>query len=179
MRKSSSPKCPKPRRPLKNDMPRVLYLHGFASGPFSTKARHFRQRLESTGAHVDIPDLAAGDFEHLTLTGQLGEIERAAAGEPVAIAGSSMGGYWLALRRAASRGDAAGADGARFRLRPAVETVPGSGAGRRMAAHRRHGSLSLRGKSQPEPPLCPHGGCGALRGVPGFQAAGAHLPWRA
>jgi pimeloyl-ACP methyl ester carboxylesterase len=78
-------------------MIRVLYLHGFASGPSSNKARHFRQRLEAAGARVDVPDLAAGDFEHLTLTGQLGVIERAAAGEPVAIAGSSMGGYLAAL----------------------------------------------------------------------------------
>jgi hypothetical protein len=78
-------------------MTRVLYLHGFASGPNSTKARHFRQRLEQAGVAVDVPDLAAGDFEHLTLTGQLGVIERAAAGEPVALVGSSMGGYLAAL----------------------------------------------------------------------------------
>ena len=78
-------------------MTRVLYLHGFASGPNSTKARHFRQRLEQAGVAVDVPDLAAGDFEHLTLTGQLRVIERAAAGEPVALVGSSMGGYLAAL----------------------------------------------------------------------------------
>jgi pimeloyl-ACP methyl ester carboxylesterase len=78
-------------------MKRILYLHGFASGPSSTKARHFRQRLESAGARVDVLDLAAGDFEHLTLTSQLGVIERAAAGEPVALCGSSMGGYLAAL----------------------------------------------------------------------------------
>ena len=78
-------------------MTRVLYLHGFASGPSSTKARYFRQRIEKAGVPVEVPDLAAGDFEHLTLTGQLAVIERAAAGEPVAIAGSSMGGYLAAL----------------------------------------------------------------------------------
>jgi uncharacterized protein len=78
-------------------MTRVLYLHGFASGPNSTKARHFRQRLEQAGVAVDVPDLAAGDFEHLTLTGQLRVIERAAAGWPVALVGSSMGGYLAAL----------------------------------------------------------------------------------
>lgn len=78
-------------------MDRVLYLHGFASGPSSTKAQYFRRALESAGARVDIPDLAAGDFEHLTLSGQLGVIERAARGEPVALMGSSMGGYLAAL----------------------------------------------------------------------------------
>jgi len=78
-------------------MTRVLYLHGFASGPSSNKARYFRERLESAGIPVEIPDLAAGDFEHLTLTSQLSVIERCAAGEAVSIAGSSMGGYLAAL----------------------------------------------------------------------------------
>jgi len=78
-------------------MTRILYLHGFASGPSSSKARYFRERLESAGIPVEIPDLAAGDFEHLTLTGQLGVIERCAAGGPVSLAGSSMGGYLAAL----------------------------------------------------------------------------------
>ena len=78
-------------------MNRILYLHGFASGPSSGKARFFRQYLESQGAKVEIPDLAEGDFEHLTLTSQLAVIERAANGEPVALIGSSMGGYLAAL----------------------------------------------------------------------------------
>lgn len=78
-------------------MTRILYLHGFASGPSSSKARYFRERLESAGIPVEIPDLADGDFEHLTLTGQLGVIERCAAGGPVSLAGSSMGGYLAAL----------------------------------------------------------------------------------
>ena len=74
-------------------MNRILYLHGFASGPSSGKARFFRHYLEARGAQIEIPDLAAGDFEHLTLTGQLAVIERAANREPVALIGSSMGGY--------------------------------------------------------------------------------------
>ena len=78
-------------------MTRILYLHGFASGPSSNKARCFRERLEAAGIPVEIPDLAAGDFEHLTLTGQLGVIQRCAADGPVSLAGSSMGGYLAAL----------------------------------------------------------------------------------
>jgi pimeloyl-ACP methyl ester carboxylesterase len=78
-------------------MTRILYLHGFASSPSSSKARHFRKRLEDAGARVDIPDLAAGDFEHLTITGQLAVVERAAAGDPISLIGSSMGGYLAAL----------------------------------------------------------------------------------
>jgi uncharacterized protein len=75
----------------------VIYLHGFASGPGSSKARFFRERLQAAGARVEIPDLAAGDFEHLTMSGQLGVIEQAAAGRAVSLMGSSMGGYLAAL----------------------------------------------------------------------------------
>ena len=78
-------------------MNRILYLHGFASSPSSSKARFFAQYLRDRGATVDIPDLAAGDFENLTLTSQLEVIERAAAAQPVALIGSSMGGYLAAL----------------------------------------------------------------------------------
>ena len=75
----------------------VIYLHGFASGPTSSKARHFRERLERAGAPVDVPDLAAGDFENLTITGQLALLERSAGESPVNLVGSSMGGYLAAL----------------------------------------------------------------------------------
>jgi uncharacterized protein len=78
-------------------MNRILYLHGFASSPASSKARFFAARLRAAGARVEIPDLAAGDFEHLTITGQLRVIEQAAAGEPVALMGSSLGGYLAGL----------------------------------------------------------------------------------
>ncbi len=78
-------------------MTRILYLHGFASGPASSKAQFFKQRLEAAGARVDVPALDGGDFEHLTLTGQLAIIEQVAAGEPVSLMGSSMGGYLAAL----------------------------------------------------------------------------------
>ncbi|HTP31157.1 MAG TPA: YqiA/YcfP family alpha/beta fold hydrolase [Candidatus Acidoferrales bacterium] len=78
-------------------MSRILYLHGFASGPSSSKARFFRQRLETAGAIVATPELDQGDFEHLTISGQLGVIERAARGEAVSLIGSSMGGYLAAL----------------------------------------------------------------------------------
>ena len=78
-------------------MIRVLYLHGFASGPGSSKARFFRDRLQTAGAQVEVLDLAAGDFEHLTITGQLAVIARAARDEAVSLIGSSMGGYLAAL----------------------------------------------------------------------------------
>ena len=78
-------------------MNRILYLHGFASGPSSSKARFFRECLKAAGAGVEVPDLAEDDFEHLTITGQLRVIERTARGGPVSLIGSSMGGYLAAL----------------------------------------------------------------------------------
>ena len=74
-----------------------MYLHGFASGPTSKKAQFFRERFAQLGIGLDIPDLADGQFERLTITGQLGVIERACGGEPVTLIGSSMGGYLAAL----------------------------------------------------------------------------------
>jgi DNA-binding CsgD family transcriptional regulator/tetratricopeptide (TPR) repeat protein len=57
---------------------RTLYLHGFASGPASKKAIFFRQRMPS----LEIPDLAAGDFEHLSIKSQIVVIDELAAGDP-------------------------------------------------------------------------------------------------
>jgi pimeloyl-ACP methyl ester carboxylesterase len=78
-------------------MTRIVYLHGFASGSSSSKARFFGRILESGGATVLVPDLAQGDFEHLTITGQLAVIDKIVGGEPAALVGSSMGGYLAAL----------------------------------------------------------------------------------
>lgn len=78
-------------------MNRILYLHGFASGPSSNKARFFRELLEGAGTTVLVPDLAQGDFEHLTITNQLGVINEIVGGKPAALIGSSMGGYLAAL----------------------------------------------------------------------------------
>ena len=75
----------------------VLYLHGFASSPKSSKARYFHDRFTELGHPVEILDLAGGDFEHLTVSGQLRTIERAAAGRGVTLIGSSLGGYLAAL----------------------------------------------------------------------------------
>ncbi len=70
-----------------------VYLHGFASGPGSSKAGFFSRRLPG----LLIPELAGGDFERLTISGQLEIVASVAAGEPVDLIGSSMGGYLAAL----------------------------------------------------------------------------------
>lgn len=72
---------------------RIIYLHGFASGPASKKASFFRERIPS----LEVPDLAAGDFEHLTVSGQMEVIDDLVRGAPVALMGSSLGGYLAAL----------------------------------------------------------------------------------
>jgi predicted esterase YcpF (UPF0227 family) len=74
--------------------PRVIYLHGFASSPHSRKARFFAAKLRAEGFTVEIPDLAAGDFEHLTLSGQLRVVETALSKGPAILIGSSLGATW-------------------------------------------------------------------------------------
>ena len=78
-------------------MTHIIYLHGFASSPGSSKARFFRQKFEEYGISIEVPELDCGDFEHLTITDQLEVIERVAGGRPVTLIGSSMGGYVAAL----------------------------------------------------------------------------------
>ncbi len=80
--------------------PRVIYLHGFASGPKSRKALFFAGKLAEANFSVEIPDLAAGDFEHLTISGQLRIVETLLDGGPAILFGSSMGGYLAALAAA-------------------------------------------------------------------------------
>ncbi len=76
---------------------RIIYLHGFASGPGSRKAQVFQSRLTAAGLPVAVPQLDGGNFSALTISGQYEILEREAAGRPVTLIGSSMGGYLAAL----------------------------------------------------------------------------------
>ncbi len=76
---------------------RFLYLHGFASSPRSSKAVAFQSAMASAGIPLETPALDEGDFEHLTVSGQLALVERTLGNEPVSLIGSSMGGYLAAL----------------------------------------------------------------------------------
>ncbi len=80
-----------------SDHLRILYLHGFASGPSSRKALFFSRRFKELGFAVEVPDLAAGNFEGLTVSGQLRLLEQSVGREPVILLGSSLGGYLAAL----------------------------------------------------------------------------------
>ena len=53
--------------------------------------------MAEKGIQLEIPAMDEGDFEHLTISGQLGVLERLIDGEPVRLTGSSMGGYLAAL----------------------------------------------------------------------------------
>ncbi len=76
---------------------RIVYLHGFASGPTSRKARFFAERLSEIGRPLEAPDLTEGNFERVTISSQLNLLERRLAGEPATLIGSSLGGYMAAL----------------------------------------------------------------------------------
>ncbi len=73
----------------------IIYLHGFASSPMSTKANRFRPVFEERGFGYSVPDLNVPDFQHLTLTAMLEKVAETVRGiesEWVYLIGSSMGG---------------------------------------------------------------------------------------
>jgi len=77
-----------------------IYLHGFASSPGSAKARAFCERFARIPRELIVPDLADGDFEHLTLSRQVGVVTGCmdrSRKRRFALIGSSMGGYLAAL----------------------------------------------------------------------------------
>lgn len=78
---------------------RIVYLHGFASSPQSSKARFFGEKFRQAGIPFAAPALDQGDFEGLTITSQL-EVIHSAVGDGasgVVLMGSSLGGYLAAL----------------------------------------------------------------------------------
>ena len=75
----------------------LFYLHGFASGPDSSKGQFFRQRFAELGYELKLPDLTEGDFENTTLSRQLALLDRVVGASPAVLIGSSMGAYLAAL----------------------------------------------------------------------------------
>ena len=86
-------------------MIRIVYLHGFASSPQSTKAQFFKRKFDQLSVPFEAPQLDEANFERLTITGQLAVVERAVAGRPAVLMGSSLGGYLAALYAARHPGD--------------------------------------------------------------------------
>jgi pimeloyl-ACP methyl ester carboxylesterase len=80
----------------------ILYLHGFASGPSSKKARALVEHFAAHGRTVEAPDLTPGPdgFERSSPDSMLA-VARARLGDdpgPHALIGSSLGGYLAALQ---------------------------------------------------------------------------------
>jgi len=76
-----------------------IYLHGFASGPGSTKAKYFQRCFQTLGIALQIPDLNQDDFFHLTLTRQIQQVAALLPETATTLIGSSFGGLtaaWLA-----------------------------------------------------------------------------------
>ena len=100
---------------------RYLWVHGFASGPLSSKGRFARDRLRDRGVELAIPDFNEPSFFHLTVSRMLAQIDDlAGAREPVTLFGSSLGGF-AAATWAATRPDRATA---LVLLAPAFDLAP-------------------------------------------------------
>ena len=72
----------------------VVYLHGLASSPRSSKAAWFGARAGEAGFGFHCPDLNLPAFETLTISRMLEEVRALVAGlppGPIALVGSSLG----------------------------------------------------------------------------------------
>jgi pimeloyl-ACP methyl ester carboxylesterase len=99
---------------------RVLYLHGFASGPGSAKGLAFDRFFTSHGILIERLDLRRPSLEHLRLSAIMAAMESALEGADRAILiGSSLGG--LAAARFAERDPRVAA---MVLLAPALQLVP-------------------------------------------------------
>ena len=108
----------------------LVYLHGFASSPRSSKARFFETRAAEVGLPFVCPDLNQPDFDSLTVTRMLDAVDRVIPTlgvSSVALVGSSLGAF-VALHSAARRAaqpQAAVAVDRMVMLAPALDLVPG------------------------------------------------------
>jgi len=77
------------------------YLHGFASGPSSSKGCWLRERFAAHWQSYEIPELDGGDFYHLTIDAMVERARVSVAalpddGAPLLLIGSSLGGFCAA-----------------------------------------------------------------------------------
>ena len=86
--------------------PRFLYLHGFASGPESSKGRALAAHFEAKGLHLERLNLRVPSFEHLRLSAMIEETRNRISGQGsgegkgdrdrAVLFGSSLGGLTAA-----------------------------------------------------------------------------------
>jgi uncharacterized protein len=79
---------------------KILYLHGFGSGPLSTKGVAFERHLATRGIAIERMSLRVPSFSHLRLSAMIETVEAAIDG-PTILIGSSLGG--LTAARTAER----------------------------------------------------------------------------
>jgi uncharacterized protein len=76
-----------------------IYLHGFSSGPGSTKAQYIQAQFDQIGIELQVPDLNQDDFTHLTVSRQIAQVVDLFPPDrsPVTLIGSSLGGWIAAI----------------------------------------------------------------------------------
>ncbi len=102
----------------------VIYLHGFASSPQSSKAVFFAERFAAAGVKFLCPDLNQPSFSALTVSRMLQQVEKRISSLPpgeIVLMGSSLGGF-VAIEAAARQvGEARHPIARLILLAPAVE----------------------------------------------------------
>jgi hypothetical protein len=102
----------------------VLYLHGFASSPESSKAMFFAERFAAAGVTFLCPDLNQPAFPTLTVSRMLQQVEKTISLLPpgeVVLMGSSLGGFVAVEAAARQAGEARHPITRLILLAPAVE----------------------------------------------------------
>lgn len=76
-----------------------IYLHGFSSGPGSTKAKYIKAQFAEIGIELQVPDLNQDDFTHLTVSRQIAQVVDLFPSDrsSVTLIGSSLGGWIAAI----------------------------------------------------------------------------------
>ena len=80
---------------------KTLYLHGFASGPKSTKGVAFESYFAERGRAIERLNLRVPSFEHLRLSEMISTVQSAIGDDGAILIGSSLGG--LTASRTAER----------------------------------------------------------------------------
>ncbi len=102
----------------------VIYLHGFASSPQSSKATFFAERFAAAGVKFLCPDLNQPAFSTLTVSRMLQQVEKRISSLPpgeIVLMGSSLGGFVAVEAAARQVGEARHPIARLILLAPAVE----------------------------------------------------------
>src|SRR5688572_7749298 len=102
----------------------ILYLHGFASSPESSKARFLAERFAAAGVKFLCPDLNQPAFSTLTVSRMLQQTEKRISALPpaeIVLMGSSLGGFVAVEAAARQVGEARHPITRLILLAPAVE----------------------------------------------------------